>query len=96
MNNYYLDEKQKEIMSIAQEECAEVVQAISKIFRFGLDEVYEGKSNRERLEMELGDLQCMITLLKQYDIVNDLAVHKAELAKRTRLGKWSNIFTEIQ
>lgn len=96
MNNYYLDEKQKEIMSIAQEECAEVVQAISKIFRFGLDETYEGRTNRERLEMELGDLQCMITLLKQYDIVNEAAVYKAEVAKRSRLGKWSNIFTEIQ
>ncbi len=96
MNNYYLDEKQKEIMSIAQEECAEVVQAISKIFRFGLDEMYEGRTNRERLEMELGDLQCMITLLKQYDIVDESAVFKAELAKRNRLGKWSNIFTEVQ
>lgn len=56
MNNYYLDEKHKEIMSIAQEECAEVVQAISKIFRFGLDETYEGRTNRERLEMELGEI----------------------------------------
>jgi NTP pyrophosphatase (non-canonical NTP hydrolase) len=96
MNNYYLNERQKEIMSITQEECAEVVQAISKIFRFGLDEVYEGRTNRERLEMELGDLQCMITLLKQYNIVNESSVFKAELAKRSRLEKWSNIFTEIK
>jgi NTP pyrophosphatase (non-canonical NTP hydrolase) len=96
MNNYYLNERQKEIMSITQEECAEVVQAISKIFRFGLDETYEGRTNRERLEMELGDLQCMITLLKQYNIVNESSVFKAELAKRSRLEKWSNIFTEIK
>jgi len=96
MNNYYLDEKQKEIMSIAQEECAEVVQSRSKIFRFGLDESFEGKTNRERLTSELGDLQCMITLLKQYEVVDELKVEQAELAKRTRLSKWSNIFTEVQ
>ncbi len=96
MPNNYLDEKQKEIMSIAQEECAEVVQAISKIFRFGLDESFEGKTNRERLTSELGDLQCMITLLKQYEVVDELKVEQAELAKRTRLSKWSNIFTEVQ
>ncbi len=96
MTNYYLDEKQKEIMSIAQEECAEVVQAISKIFRFGLDESFEGKTNRERLTSELGDLQCMITLLKQYEVVDELKVEQAEFAKRTRLSKWSNIFTEVQ
>ena len=52
--------------------------------------------HRERLEMELGDLQCMITLLKQYDIVDESKVYKAEVAKRSRLGKWSNIFTEVQ
>jgi|APGre2960657444_1045066.scaffolds.fasta_scaffold139401_2 NTP pyrophosphatase (non-canonical NTP hydrolase) len=96
MNNYYLDEKHKEIMSIAQEECAEVIQAISKIFRFGLDESFEGRTNRERLTSELGDLQCMITLLKQYEVVDDFKVHQAELVKRTRLSKWSNIFTEVQ
>ena len=60
-----MNEQFKQVFCIAQEECAEVVQAISKIFRFGLDEMYEGRTNRERLEMELGDLQCMITLLKQ-------------------------------
>ena len=30
----------QEIMMIAQEECAEVTQAISKVFRFGFDSVH--------------------------------------------------------
>jgi hypothetical protein len=38
----------------------------------------------------------MITLLKQYEVVDDFKVHQAELVKRTRLSKWSNIFTEVQ
>jgi len=32
-----MNETQKEVMLICQEECAEVTQAISKCFRFGFD-----------------------------------------------------------
>ena len=55
-------DKETEILSIAQEECAEVIQAISKCFRFGLDNVKPGKpkTNREHLEEELGDLMAML------------------------------------
>ena len=87
-----MNEKQKEILRITQEECAEVIQAISKIFRFGIDEVYDGVSNQQRLQAELGDLQCMISLLKESGIVDDYGVHKEEMNKRYRLEKWSNIF----
>ena len=31
-----MENNQKEILLIAQEECAEVTQAISKVFRFGM------------------------------------------------------------
>jgi hypothetical protein len=43
-----MNDKQKEVMLIAQEECAEVIQAISKVFRFGMDDVHPttNKSNR--------------------------------------------------
>ena len=36
-----MNKSQKEILLIAQEECAEVTQAISKVFRFGMNERYE-------------------------------------------------------
>ena len=49
---------EKEVLLITQEECAEVVQAISKCFRFGMNDSYNGKTNRESLVLELGDLQC--------------------------------------
>jgi NTP pyrophosphatase (non-canonical NTP hydrolase) len=87
-----MNEKQNEVLRITQEECAEVVQSISKIFRFGIDEVYEGQSNKQRLASELGDLQCMINLIKQFGIITEDEIYKAELNKRNRLGMWSNIF----
>jgi NTP pyrophosphatase (non-canonical NTP hydrolase) len=87
-----MNEKQSEVLRITQEECAEVVQAISKIFRFGIDEVYEGQTNKQRLASELGDLQCMINLVKQFGVVTEEEIYRAELHKRNRLGMWSNIF----
>jgi len=45
-----MNSKEKEIMLIAQEECAEVTQAISKCFRFGFDSEYEALEKRNKLE----------------------------------------------
>jgi len=87
-----MNSKEKEIMLIAQEECAEVTQAISKCFRFGFDSEYEAKTNRKRLTEELGDLLCMIELMMQLKIVNESAVYRASLEKRNKLERWSNIF----
>jgi len=88
---------QKEILSIAQEECAEVVQAISKIFRFGFDAHHPDqpdKTNKQRLEEELGDLQCMISLMIEFGIVDEYALQKAEVNKHAKLKRWSNIYEE--
>ncbi len=89
-------EKQKEIMLIAQEECAEVVQAISKCFRFGFNEKHpnESATNRQRLEEEVGDLLCMIQLMMDNRIIDRLAVDFAIDAKSEKIRKWSNIFNE--
>ena len=81
----------KEILLITQEECAEVTQAISKVFRFGIDAEHNGATNRERLEEEVGDLLCMIDLLIENDIIGALWVEKARKEKREKLRKWSTI-----
>jgi NTP pyrophosphatase (non-canonical NTP hydrolase) len=83
-----------EILTIAQEECAEVIQVISKIFRFGLDEVPSGITftNKERLEEELGDLQCMVNLMIEHGIVRKDKLDEAEVKKYEKLQVWSNIF----
>ena len=87
-----MNQKEKEVMLICQEECAEVVQAISKCFRFGFDSEFDGKTNHQRLTEEVGDLMCMIDLMIEKNIVDDMSVHKAALDKRNKLQQWSNIF----
>jgi NTP pyrophosphatase (non-canonical NTP hydrolase) len=84
-------EQQEEIMLICQEECAEVTQAISKVFRFGIDGLHNGKTNRDRLEEELGDLLCMIDLLVEKEIVDYSALEDAKIRKLQKLQTWSNI-----
>jgi len=91
-----MDSQTKEVMDILQEECAEVIQAVSKISRFGLDNLKPGKpkTNREHLEEELGDLYAMIEILQELDVVNWTNIELAAEAKREKLKKWSNIFNE--
>lgn len=88
-----MDTNVNEILLIMQEECAEVTQAISKCFRFGLDNHKPGKpkTNREHLEEELGDLVAMITLLEMNGVVSQYNIEKAKLAKFEKLKEWSNI-----
>lgn len=82
---------EKEIMLIAQEECAEVTQAISKVFRFGIDGEHNSKTNRERLTEETGDLLCMIELMMSKNIIDPLQVMDAKKAKMQKLKQWSSI-----
>ena len=86
-----MSESNKEILLITQEECAEVTQAISKVFRFGMDAEHKGVTNREHLEEEVGDLLCMIDLLIEKDIIGSVWVEKARVAKREKLAIWSKV-----
>lgn len=86
-----IKEQNDEILRIAQEECAEVIQAISKVFRFGIDGVHNGVTNQAHLEEEIGDLVCMIDLLMERGIVSVDRVDEAARAKLTKLRTWANI-----
>ena len=86
-----MNEQHKEIMLIAQEECAEVTQAISKVFRFGIDAEHNGASNRDRLEEEIGDLLCMFDLMVEKEIIDMVAVLDAKQRKLEKLKIWSGI-----
>lgn len=82
-----------ETLLILIEECSEVIQAVSKCQRFGLDGCSPGvaKTNRQRLEEELGDLVCMIDILVRQDIVSNRSIDLAKLAKFEKLKSWSRI-----
>lgn len=84
-------------MMILSEECAEVIQAISKCHRFGLDHYKPGKArtNREHLEEELGDLLAMIQILQDTDIVDREKLQEAKSAKFKKLRCWSNIEVSV-
>ena len=87
-----MNKAQKEVLLIAQEECAEVTQAISKIFRFGIDGSHNERTNKERLTEELGDLHCMIELIVESGLIDRNDLLNASGLKRHKLFKWSNIF----
>jgi NTP pyrophosphatase (non-canonical NTP hydrolase) len=87
--------KQNEILDILQEECAEVIVAISKIRRFGIDNDYkEGGTQREHLVQELGDVTLLIDLLKSHQVFTESELHKAQLRKAEKLTKWSTIYED--
>ena len=79
---------------ILQEECAEVTQAVSKVFRFGFDSEHQGKTNKEMLEEEIGDLLCMIDILIEQCVINDEEVNIARKNKREKLKKWSKVLRD--
>ena len=88
-----VDNDNNEVMDILQEEAAEVIQAVSKIRRFGMDNAKygTGQTNKEHLEEELGDMLAMIDILLINEVVNWGSLHKAKRAKIEKLKKWSNI-----
>jgi NTP pyrophosphatase (non-canonical NTP hydrolase) len=89
-----MNSKQREVMLIAQEECAEVIQAISKVFRFGVTDEYNGQTNKQRLEEEMGDLLCMIDLMIEEGMIDIDRVLQAKDQKNTKLRTWSDVFKE--
>ena len=91
-----LSDKQREALLILQEECAEVTQAVSKIFRFGADNFKPGKplTNTEHLETELGDLLCMIEILYDQGLIRAEEIEQAMQAKREKLKIYSRIYHE--
>jgi|TARA_R110000851_G_scaffold169754_5_gene315943 NTP pyrophosphatase (non-canonical NTP hydrolase) len=88
-----MTEKEREILGITQEECAEVIQAISKCVRFGIDNSHKsGNTQRENLSMEVGDLICMIGLLIESGLVKEEDINRAKQEKIEKLKVYSSIF----
>ena len=86
--------KINEILDILQEECAEVIQAVSKCRRFGIEEqnLKSGRTQREELVQELGDVTLLIELLHSYQLFTQQELRTAERNKANKLTKWSTIY----
>jgi len=87
--------KVDEILDILQEECAEVIVAISKIRRFGMDNSYkDGGTQREHLTQELGDVTLLIELLQAHQVFTQQQLKDAQDRKAQKLTKWSKIYED--
>lgn len=79
---------QDECLEILAEECAEVIQEKSKIFRFGCNEFSHHNPvllHVEKLEQEMGDVLAMIELVQ----LSGIGVSKEglEIAKQKKIAK---------
>lgn len=89
-----MDEETKEVLTILQEECAEVIVEISKCMRFGPDQMLKGsnETNIQKLQREIGDLQAMVDLLVDRRVgVSVKAINQAKKNKFKRLKEFSSI-----
>ncbi len=92
-----VNEHQEECLNILQEECAEVIQAASKIKRFGLvgKPVNTTLTNKESLEMELGDVLALVDLVKASNLgITTEGIEKARLNKMQRLSKYMHTWEQ--
>jgi NTP pyrophosphatase (non-canonical NTP hydrolase) len=86
--------EEKEILNILLEECAEVTQAISKIFRFGFESCHPETpniSNRKHLTEEIGDLMTMIMITAKKEIINEGSAFDYAEKKFVKLELFSDI-----
>jgi len=89
-----MNEDLRETLIILQEELIESAQVISKIFRFGPDQIVPGTdyTNLHRLEEELGDVEAMIELLTDLKVgINQQGIVEAKKRKFEKLKQWSNL-----
>lgn len=92
-----MNDKQKEALLILQEECAEVIQAASKVFRFGTESRWpkeDSATTLEELQMEVGQVLAMIDILTEQCLLSDSSINAARQYKKEKLKIWSNIFNE--
>ena len=77
-------EELEELMVITMEECGELIQACSKAIR---TQDYK----RDDLKDEIGDVLCMIELMKEKRLVNGRELKNQVELKKLKLMKWSKL-----
>jgi NTP pyrophosphatase (non-canonical NTP hydrolase) len=81
---------QAEALAIVAEECGEVIQAVAKILRHGLNSYHPtGTTNNvEDLEKELGDLKAAVILCGRECGLSDGNINDAAAAKLGRINRF--------
>ena len=85
--------KTQEALVILQEECAEVIQEVSKCFRFGINNLNkDGIKHNTVLEKEVADMLCMVDILIDQGILDPSRLDTGKIEKQAKLKKWSNLY----
>lgn len=81
---------EREVLTIIQEECAEIIVQISKGLRFGMKDGYPGKgtTNREALGREIGDLEAILAIAQSLYLFRDIDVMRGKAEKYDRLKEF--------
>ena len=77
-------EELEELMVITMEECGELIQACSKAIR-------TQDYTRDDLKDEVGDVLCMIELMKERGLVNGRELKNQVELKKLKLIQWSKL-----
>ena len=84
----------EELLVVTMEECGELIQQCSKVLR-KRDASPGGEdldpTSLEKLEREVGDVQCMIMLMERHGLIDHMATHHHMNSKLTKLQTWSKI-----
>lgn len=93
-----VSDHQEECLNILQEECAEVIQAASKIKRFGIIGKRQDSmlNNIQNLEMELGDVLALVELVKDSMGITTERLEAAKVAKMKRLSQYMHTWTDTR
>ena len=86
-----ITDKLDEALTILQEECGELVQVISKIRRFGIEDD-SVKNKRDWLAQELGDVVAMIDILIEQGQITPEIIEQAKQTKKDKLRVYSNLY----
>lgn len=80
---------EKEVLTILMEECAEVIQAASKMIRFGREERPDnGVQNDQHLGIEIGELFEMINMTNMERLIFEGDISLGRARKRLGLAKY--------
>lgn len=91
-----MNDQDREALDILQEECAEVIQAASKIKRWGPDSNNCGanlQTNLDALAVELGDVLAMIDIVRDRFGIGPEFLQACKDRKREKLTEYSSLFS---
>lgn len=89
-NGTPLMDYERELLVITMEEAGEVIQACSKLIRFGKENRPDGdrKGNNEYLALEIGDFQEMVNQLWKANLIQMGHVKEGQARKKERLARF--------